>query len=133
MSVLDVEGDLEWNPEVSTISSSPLAIYDDGAIVYFKYVYVRYPGRWQATCVCNVSSLHAVLCTMYIIAIYVYHCCVSSLLCTIIAMCYSLLISSLLLIAVYQCRDSEEQLSDLGAEQKTELQKKENARWKSNV
>ena len=38
MSVLDLESDLEWNPEVSTINSSPLAIYDDGAILYFKYV-----------------------------------------------------------------------------------------------
>ena len=42
MSVLDLESDLEWNPEVSTINSSPLAIYDDGAILYFKYVCKRY-------------------------------------------------------------------------------------------
>ncbi len=36
MSVLDVEDDLEWNPNVQTISSMPLSIYDDGAIIYFK-------------------------------------------------------------------------------------------------
>ncbi len=36
MSVLEVEDDLDWNPNVQTISSMPLSIYDDGAIVYFK-------------------------------------------------------------------------------------------------
>ena len=36
MSLLDLEGDLEWNPDISTINSSPLFIYDDGAILYFK-------------------------------------------------------------------------------------------------
>lgn len=40
MSVLDVETDLDWNPSVSTINSSPLAIYDDGAILYFKYQFI---------------------------------------------------------------------------------------------
>ena len=38
MSILDIENDLDWNPTVSTISSTPLAIYDDGAILYFKSV-----------------------------------------------------------------------------------------------
>ena len=36
MSVLDIENDLEWNPAVSTISSIPLSIYDDGSILYVK-------------------------------------------------------------------------------------------------
>ena len=36
MSRLDLENDLEWNPAVSTIISSPLAIYDYGAVLYFK-------------------------------------------------------------------------------------------------
>ena len=36
MSVLDIESELEWNPTVTTISSMPLSIYDDGSILYFK-------------------------------------------------------------------------------------------------
>ena len=36
LSVLDLEDELEWNPAVSTISSMPLSIYDDGAILYYK-------------------------------------------------------------------------------------------------
>ena len=36
MSVLDLEDDMEWNPNVSSISSKPLCIYDDGAVLYFK-------------------------------------------------------------------------------------------------
>ena len=36
ISVLDLEDDLEWNPNVSSISSSPLSIYDDGAVLYYK-------------------------------------------------------------------------------------------------
>ena len=36
ISVLDLEDDLEWNPNVSTISSMPLSIYDDGAVLYYK-------------------------------------------------------------------------------------------------
>lgn len=36
ISVLDLEDDLEWNPNVSSISSKPLSIYDDGAVLYFK-------------------------------------------------------------------------------------------------
>ena len=34
--VLDIEDDLEWNPNVSSITSSPLSIYDDGAVLYYK-------------------------------------------------------------------------------------------------
>ena len=34
--VLDIEDDLEWNPNVSSISSAPLSIYDDGAVLYYK-------------------------------------------------------------------------------------------------
>ena len=36
MSVLDIESDLEWNPSLTTISSMPLSIYDDGSILYLK-------------------------------------------------------------------------------------------------
>ena len=36
MSVLDLDDDVEWNPNVSYISSMPLSIYDDGAVLYFK-------------------------------------------------------------------------------------------------
>jgi ubiquitin carboxyl-terminal hydrolase 47 len=36
MSVLEIESELEWNPTVTTISSMPLSIYDDGSILYFK-------------------------------------------------------------------------------------------------
>ena len=36
LSVLDLEDDLEWNPNVSSISSMPLSIYDDGAVLYYK-------------------------------------------------------------------------------------------------
>ena len=36
MSVLDIESKLEWNPTVTTISSMPLSINDDGSILYFK-------------------------------------------------------------------------------------------------
>lgn len=38
VSVLDLEDDLEWNPNVSSINSMPLSIYDDGAVLYYKYV-----------------------------------------------------------------------------------------------
>ena len=33
---VDLVDKLEWNPAVSTISSMPLSIYDDGAILYYK-------------------------------------------------------------------------------------------------
>ena len=36
MSVLEVEDELEWNPSVPAVSSMPLSIYDDGAILYYK-------------------------------------------------------------------------------------------------
>jgi len=36
MSVLEVEDELDWNPNAPTISSMPLSIYDDGAILYYK-------------------------------------------------------------------------------------------------
>ena len=36
ISVLDIEDDMEWNPNVSFISSMPLSIYDDGAVLYYK-------------------------------------------------------------------------------------------------
>ena len=36
ISVLDLEDDLEWNSNVSSISSMPLSIYDDGAVLYYK-------------------------------------------------------------------------------------------------
>ena len=36
ISMLDIDSDLEWNPTLNTISSMPLSIYDDGAILYFK-------------------------------------------------------------------------------------------------
>ena len=36
ISVLDLEEELEWNPNVSSISSMPLSIYDDGAVLYYK-------------------------------------------------------------------------------------------------
>jgi ubiquitin carboxyl-terminal hydrolase 47 len=36
VSVLDLDDDLEWNPKVSSISSMPLSIYDDGAVLYYK-------------------------------------------------------------------------------------------------
>ena len=36
MSVLEVEDELEWNPSVPAVTSMPLSIYDDGAILYYK-------------------------------------------------------------------------------------------------
>ena len=36
ISVLDLVDDLEWNPKVTSISSMPLSIYDDGAVLYYK-------------------------------------------------------------------------------------------------
>eukprot|EP00731_Ephydatia_muelleri_P029733 Em0021g256a len=36
MSVLEIEEDLEWNPNVSTLNSVPLSIYDDGSVIYYK-------------------------------------------------------------------------------------------------
>ena len=36
MSVLEVEDELEWNPSVPAVTSIPLSIYDDGAILYYK-------------------------------------------------------------------------------------------------
>lgn len=35
-SVLDIEKDLDWNPQVTSVTSMPLSIYDDGSIIYFK-------------------------------------------------------------------------------------------------
>ena len=37
MSVLDIENDLDWNPTITTVTSMPLSIYDDGSILYFKW------------------------------------------------------------------------------------------------
>lgn len=42
MSVLEVEDELDWNPNAPTISSMPLSIYDDGAILYYKYDVIVY-------------------------------------------------------------------------------------------
>ncbi len=38
MSVLDVESDLDWNPAIKSINSSPFSFYDDGGVVYYKLV-----------------------------------------------------------------------------------------------
>ena len=36
VSVLEIDNDLDWDPAVSTISASPVSLYDDGAVLYFK-------------------------------------------------------------------------------------------------
>ena len=36
VSVLDVEKELEWNPNVSLISQWPLAVNDDGCALIYK-------------------------------------------------------------------------------------------------
>ena len=35
--MLDVESDLDWDPAIRSISSSPFSFYDDGGVVYYKY------------------------------------------------------------------------------------------------
>ena len=38
VSVLDIQQELEWNPNVSCINSWPLSIIDDGAVLYYRCV-----------------------------------------------------------------------------------------------
>jgi len=36
ISVLEIESDLDWDPTVSSVSTSSLSLYDDGAVLYYK-------------------------------------------------------------------------------------------------
>ena len=36
VSVLEIQQELEWNPNVSCINSWPLSIIDDGAVLYYR-------------------------------------------------------------------------------------------------
>ena len=49
MSVLEIEEDLEWNPNVSTLNSVPLSIYDDGSVIYYKWASIR-SSVWTKPC-----------------------------------------------------------------------------------
>ena len=39
ISVLEIHQDLDWNPKVSTLNVWPLYICDDGAVVFYRYIY----------------------------------------------------------------------------------------------
>lgn len=36
--VLDVEDEAQWDPPIVEISSFPMAVADDGAVLFYKYV-----------------------------------------------------------------------------------------------
>lgn len=49
-SVLEIEKELDWNPSIRRVSDYPLAIIDDGSVLYYRYsVFIEY----------SFSSIHA--------------------------------------------------------------------------
>ena len=47
MSVLDIEQEMDWNPAVSNVNHAPLSLYDDGGIIYYKYVEKVIGSGWN--------------------------------------------------------------------------------------
>ncbi len=42
-SVLEIEKELDWNPSIRRVSDYPLAIIDDGSVLYYRYsVFIEY-------------------------------------------------------------------------------------------
>lgn len=39
ISILEIHQDLDWNPKVSTLNVWPLYICDDGAVIFYRYVF----------------------------------------------------------------------------------------------
>lgn len=40
ISVLEIHQDLDWNPKVSTLNVWPLYICDDGAVIFYRYIFL---------------------------------------------------------------------------------------------
>lgn len=38
VSILGIHSDLDWNPQTKVLDGWPLNIYDDGHVIYFRYV-----------------------------------------------------------------------------------------------
>ena len=48
-SVLEIDNELDWNPDVTNLNEYPLTIADDGSLIYYKYVdlFYRYQSYFQ--------------------------------------------------------------------------------------
>lgn len=43
VSPLEIQEDLDWDPKITSINAWPLSLYDDGGVLYYRYVTCK---RW---------------------------------------------------------------------------------------